>query len=93
VEAVLDRLLRGTDGLHDVRAIAAVLARSRLYAACPAAEGWTKLAAKRGQLLGRFTRLRLRPSGQLDDDGNPVPVRRHHPGEPRRTRARRFVVR
>jgi DNA polymerase III epsilon subunit-like protein len=57
------------------------------------AEGWTQLAAKRGQLLGRLTRLRLRPSGELDDDGNPIPVRRHHPAEPRRTRALRFVVR
>jgi hypothetical protein len=57
------------------------------------AEGWTQLAAKRGQLLGRLSRLRTRPTGELDEDGNPIPVRRHHPAEPRRTRGRRFVVR
>jgi hypothetical protein len=57
------------------------------------AEGWTEIAAKRGQLLGRLTRLRVRPSGELDDDGNPIPARRHHPVEPRRARARRFVLR
>lgn len=57
------------------------------------AEGWTELAAKRGQLLGRLNRLRLRPSGDLDEDGNPIPVRRHHPTDPRRARARRFAVR
>src|SRR4051795_13236316 len=49
-------------------------------------DGWTELGAKRVQLLGRLERRRLRPSGELDEDGNPVPVRRHHPETPRRTR-------
>lgn len=53
-------------------------------------DGWTELGAKRAQLLGRLERRRLRPSGELDEDGNPVPVRRHHPETPRRTRPRRF---
>jgi hypothetical protein len=57
------------------------------------AEGWTQLAAERGQLLGRLSRLRLRPSGELDGNDNPIPVRRHHPAQARRTRGRRFVVR
>lgn len=55
-------------------------------------DGWAELGAKRGQLLGRLERRRLRPSGELDEDGNPVPVRRHHPEEPRRTRPRRFAL-
>ena len=55
-------------------------------------EGWTELGAKRGQLLGRLERLRVRPTDQLDEDGNPIPLRRHHPDVPRRTRARRFAV-
>lgn len=55
-------------------------------------DGWTQLAAKRGQLLGRLTRLRGRPSGALDEDGNPIPVRRHHPEDPQRSRGRRFAV-
>jgi len=55
-------------------------------------EGWAELGAKRAQLLGRLERLRVRPSDQLDEDGNPIPTRRHHPEVPRRTRARRFAV-
>lgn len=35
--------------------------------------------AKRAQLLGRLERLRVRPTDQLDEDGSPIPVRRHHP--------------
>jgi hypothetical protein len=55
-------------------------------------EGWAELGAKRAQLLGRLERLRARPTDQLDEDGNPIPVRRHHPEAPRRTRPRRFQV-
>lgn len=54
------------------------------------ADGWPELRAKRGQLAGRLTRLRGRLSSELDEDGNPIPVRRHHPADPRRVRGRRF---
>ncbi|MGQ2913092.1 hypothetical protein [Aeromicrobium sp.] len=54
------------------------------------ADGWPELRAKRGQLVGRLTRLRGRLSSELDEDGNPIPVRRHHPADPRRVRGRRF---
>lgn len=54
------------------------------------ADGWPELRAKRGQLAGRLTRLRGRLSTELDEDGNPVPVRRHHPAQPQRVRGRRF---
>lgn len=56
------------------------------------ADGWAELRAKRGQLAGRLTRLRGRLSTDLDEDGNPIPVRRHHPDDPKRVRGRRFAV-
>lgn len=55
-------------------------------------DGWPELRAKRGQLAGRLTRLRGRLSTELDEDGNPIPVRRHHPDDPRRVRGRRFSL-
>ncbi|MDO8120339.1 3'-5' exonuclease [Isoptericola sp. b490] len=55
-------------------------------------DAWRLLAAKRSQLRGRAARLRDRPSGQIDADGNPIPKRRHHPTNPRRTRAPRFTA-
>lgn len=55
-------------------------------------DGWAELGAKRAHLLGRLERLRVRPSDQLDEDGNPIPTRRHHPEQPRRSRPRRFAV-
>jgi hypothetical protein len=55
-------------------------------------DGWTELGAKRAELLCRLERRRLRPSGERDEDGNPVPERRHHPETPRRTRPRRFPL-
>ncbi|GAB3989473.1 exonuclease domain-containing protein [Nocardioides marmoraquaticus] len=56
------------------------------------ADGWAELRAKRGQLAGRLTRLQGRLATELDEDGNPVPVRRHHPEQPRRVRGRRFSL-
>jgi len=53
-------------------------------------EGWILLTSRRNQLAGRAERLRVRPSGTFDGDGNPIPLRRHHPTTPRRTRQRRF---
>jgi hypothetical protein len=55
-------------------------------------DGWTELGAKRAQLLGRLERRRAGAAVKLDDDGNPVPVRRHHPETPRRTRPRRIAL-
>jgi DNA polymerase III epsilon subunit-like protein len=55
-------------------------------------DGWTELGAKRAQLLGRLERRRAGSAVKLDEDGNPIPVRRHHPEEPRRTRPRRFAL-
>lgn len=54
-------------------------------------EGWTRLASRHSQLAGRAQRLTARPSGQFDEDGNPIPMRRHHPDTPRRSRPGRFL--
>lgn len=54
-------------------------------------EGWSRLTSRRNQLAGRAQRLTLRPSGAYDEDGNPIPLRRHHPAMPRRARTPRFV--
>jgi len=55
------------------------------------ADGWVRLRARRNQIAGRAQRITGRPSGRVDEDGNPIPVRRHHPTEPQRTRPARFA--
>jgi DNA polymerase III epsilon subunit-like protein len=54
-------------------------------------DGWMRLASRRNQIAGHVQRLEFRPSGQLDGDGNPIPLRRHHPENPVRTRQPRFM--
>lgn len=53
-------------------------------------EGWRRLLSRRAQLAGRRQRAIIRYSSDLDADGNPIPLRRHHPTRPRRTRPGRF---
>jgi len=53
--------------------------------------GWSRLRSRRSQIAGRRQRLLVKPSGEVDEDGNPIPARRHHPDKPRRTRPMRFV--
>ena len=53
-------------------------------------EGWHRLEARYRQAAAALERSQVRWSGYFDADGNPVPVRRHHPETPRRTRPRRF---
>lgn len=54
-------------------------------------EHWRTLAARRTELEGRLARLPGRPTGKLDEDGNPIFKRRHHPAQPRRNRPPRFL--
>lgn len=54
-------------------------------------DGWRDLLATRGRLSGKLARRSFRPSGQVDEDGNPIAVRRHHPETPERTRRPRFT--
>lgn len=53
-------------------------------------EGWIRLHGRTQQLAGRLERRRVRPSGEFDEDGNPIPVRRHHPETAHRVRPPRF---
>lgn len=53
-------------------------------------DAWNRLQARSHQLAGQLERLRIRPSGRFDADGNPIPLRRHHPTTPHRSRPRRF---
>jgi len=55
-------------------------------------DGWRDLQATRGRLAGQLARRTLKPSGQVDTAGNPIPVRRHHPETPERTRRTRFAL-
>ena len=54
-------------------------------------EGWQRLQSRQAQLDGRRRRLEFQPSGKTGEDGNPIPVRIHHPAQPKRTRPARFV--
>ncbi|MGE3812776.1 MAG: exonuclease domain-containing protein [Candidatus Nanopelagicales bacterium] len=55
------------------------------------ADGWAELEARAAMLAGRLDRLRVRYTDQIDEDGNRIPARRHHPSTPRRTRSARFL--
>lgn len=52
--------------------------------------GWNRLRSRRDLLAGLAQRRAFRPSGQFDEHGNPIPLRRHHPDQPRRTHPSRF---
>ncbi len=54
-------------------------------------EHWRALEARRARLAGLLARGQVRLSNKLDADGNPIPIRRHHPTNPRRTRPTRFL--
>lgn len=56
-------------------------------------EGWRDLIDTRGRFAGQLARRRFKPSGALVPDGNPTPIRRHHPTTPERSRPLRFQVR
>lgn len=54
-------------------------------------DGWQMLFSRRSQLLGRLARLRATVG--VDDDGNDIVKRRHHPESPRRApHPRRFSL-
>jgi len=55
-------------------------------------DGWTELRQVRNRIAGQLTRRQVRPSGEVDGNGNPVPLRRHHPDHPDRTRPGRFSL-
>lgn len=54
------------------------------------APGWRHLTARRAQLAGLQRRARGRPTGEFDEDGNPIVDPPHRPAAPVRTRRARF---
>lgn len=54
-------------------------------------EHWRALRQRRTWLAGKLAQGTVRYTGQLDADGNPIPVRRHHPTTPKRARPTRFL--
>lgn len=85
-------LLAAPGGASDLRRAVDACEEALLSRGGSTFEGWAELGAKRAQLLGRLERVRVRPSDELDEDGNPIPTRRHHPEAPRCSRPRRFTV-
>lgn len=53
-------------------------------------EGWRRLQGRSRSLAGLLDRMRVRPSGKVDADGNPIPKKRHNPTNPKRQPRRRF---
>jgi len=53
-------------------------------------EGWRRLQGRGRSLAGQLDRMRVRPSGKVDANGNPIPKKRHNPTNPRRLPRRRF---
>lgn len=54
-------------------------------------EHWRALRARRDWFAGQLDRGTAKPTGEVDEDGNPVLRRRHHPENPKRSRAFRFL--
>ncbi|MFP5255566.1 MAG: exonuclease domain-containing protein [Acidimicrobiia bacterium] len=82
--------LAATGREEDLRAALAVAKLARRQRAGSTHEGWRRLQARSHQLAGQLRRRKQRPSGLFDADGNPIPLRRHHPETPRRVRPMRF---
>ena len=56
------------------------------------APAWRHLVAQRAQLAGLQRRSQGRPTGEIDEDGNPILDPPHKATEPARRRRNRFVV-
>ena len=54
-------------------------------------DAWRSLAIRRARVAGQLERRRVRYTGRVDADGEPIPVRRHHPAAPHRHRMPRFL--
>lgn len=90
--AAYANLLATLSGEADLRRAIEAFEKALLSGGGSTFEGGAELGAKRAQLLHPLERLRERPSDDLDEEGNPIPTRRHHPEAPRRTRPYGFSV-
>jgi hypothetical protein len=77
--------------LADFEAAAEVCDHALLLQDGSTSDAWRRLRSRRNQLSGRAQRLVVRPSGNVDEDGNAIPVRKHTPATPRRSRNPRFT--
>ena len=82
--------LAAAGGVADLRAALAATKRTLRQRHGSTHEAWNRLQARSHQLDGQLARLHRRPSGRFNADGNSIPIRRHHPDTPRRTRPQRF---
>lgn len=83
-------LIAAPGRMSDIRsalASAKAAMRTRNDSTC---DDWNRLRGLVAQLEARRTRLQVRLSDQFDEDGNAIPIRRHTPAAPRRTRPGRF---
>ena len=55
-------------------------------------DGWAELRAARNRIAGQLARRRPKTTGAVDANGKAIPVRRHHPDQPERTRRARFAL-
>lgn len=83
-------LLTAAGGRADIRAGIYVAKRALRLRAGSTHTGWSRLRARRAQLEGRLASMTVRMSGTFDANGNPIPLRRHSPERPQRTRPARF---
>lgn len=78
---------------QDLEAAAWVCSQALMHRLDNTDEAWRLLDIREHELLGQLERRRVRYSDELDEDGNRIPIRRHHPEQPRRVRSPRFLRR
>jgi hypothetical protein len=76
---------------QDLEAGAWVCSQALLHRSGNTEEAWRLLDIREHELLGRLERRRVRYSDELDENGNKVPLRRHHPEHAKRVRPPRFL--
>lgn len=87
----MDKILAAPGGVGDLEAAVATIDTALATADGSTAPGWPRLMARRGQLAILHRATTGRPTGEFNEDGNPVYVAQHHPAQPRRTRPGRFA--
>lgn len=90
---IADLYARQLSQAHDEASLRQAVAVCRTTAAArneSTHEGWRRLQGRGRSLAGHLDRMRVRPSGKVDANGNPIAKRSHTPTNPRREPRRRF---
>ncbi len=90
--AVHARNLAASGDLRRLSAARDVCDEAWLHRGSSTDDGWHQLRATRNRIAGQLNRRTVRPGGDTDTNGNPIPLRRHHPTQPERTRPGRFSL-